>query len=282
MLFLEPKAKINFGLDIISKRKDGYHNIKSIFLPLKFSDHLIIEKKPYFELKVEGDAPRGKENIVYKAANLFYRKIGRPMENRIILKKRIPPGSGLGGGSSDAGYLLKALNRMYDDILKEKELKELAKEVGADVLFFLNPYPSMVEGVGDLITPIKFKKKYVLLILPEYRISTAWAYRRFDEMNKRLTNHINFIKIIERLNRGGIRSVRGMVWNVFEDVVFGEKKELKELKQRMDELCENGIVMMSGTGSCLYCISDEEKEILELKEKIDKRSIITYVDWDVV
>ena len=283
MLFLEAKAKINFGLDIISRREDGYHNIRSVFLPLKFSDEIIIDKSSYFDFQVEGDVPSNEDNTVYKAVALFFGLLKEKPKIKLKLKKNIPAGAGLGGGSSDAAYTLIGLNKLYGDPFSYEDLKNMALKIGMDVVFFLKSKPGLVEGKGDKITEIEFGRYPVLLVFSDIIISTAWAYKRFDDLGRRLTNHIKFIKIIERENKKGLSSIeREEVWNVFESVVFEKYKILREMKDKIEKLGKDCIVMMTGTGSCFYLIDEDIEKIKFVKKKLGERSVITSVEWGVV
>ena len=178
-----PNAKINLGLNITGKREDGFHELSSIFLPVGWCDvlevHLI--DAPGLDLKVLGleiDGAAG-DNLVSKAYELLSKDFELP-GIKASLKKAIPMGAGLGGGSADGAFMLKALNEMCKLGLSEEKLEEYAAELGSDCPFFIKNAPAIVEGRGEVITPVsvEFLEGYEILIVhPVIHVNTGEAFR---------------------------------------------------------------------------------------------------------
>ncbi len=183
-------AKINLTLDVLKKDTSGYHEIQSIMMPIALFDEITITKKdsPGIQLKTTGiPSPKGKENIVYKAASLFFEqtkvlKTDKGIE--ILLHKNIPTTSGLGGGSSDAAATLIGLDEMFDTNLSREKLEEMAMQVGMEVVYFLDPQLAFVSHFGEKITPIERKNPKLpeaTLFLPmAKKTSTKNQYERLD------------------------------------------------------------------------------------------------------
>ena len=179
-----PNAKINLGLNIVSQRNDGFHNLETIFYPINLKDGLEItnsnsnEQYQLFQtgIKIDGDPS---SNIVIKALELVrnHSKVNIPNIDIHLLKK-IPTGAGLGGGSSDAAFMLKLLNENYQIGLSNNELVELALQIGADCPFFLYNKPAFASGIGNQLEPIDLDLSgmYLLVVKPDVFISTKEAY----------------------------------------------------------------------------------------------------------
>ncbi len=177
---LQTPAKINPVLDILEKRPDGFHELFMHLVPVSFYDELTVTPAPEFTLDVEGADFSGavEENLVFRAARLFEAHSGQAVHWHLHLRKRIPSGAGLGGGSSDAAAALRVLNQLHGQVLPDPVLHELALELGADVPFFLNPRPSIATGRGERLTPLEpYPEAELLLITPPFPIATGPAYQ---------------------------------------------------------------------------------------------------------
>lgn len=176
---VSPCAKINLWLEVLRKRPDGYHELSTLMLPVGIRDELHIETcSEGFELWCDHpDVPKDGRNLVWRAAEAFFRRSGWRIGLRLHLTKGIPVGAGLGGGSADAAALLNVLNAAAPEPLSPDALHELARSLGADVPFFLLSRPALATGVGDRLRPVFGVPEYpLLLIKPPYGVSTAWAY----------------------------------------------------------------------------------------------------------
>lgn len=257
-----PNAKINIGLNIINKREDGFHNIETIFYPIPFCDILEVIKNDNNTSEIvtfntsglKLDCPIEK-NLVYKTYKIFNEHIENVPSVKIHLHKVIPSGSGLGGGSSDASFMLKILNEFCDNILNENELLELASKIGSDCPFFIKNIPCIAYGRGEILEPIdlNLSNYYIALIIPELHINTGKAYNSIKIKSKREKNLKELINI-------PIEEWKYNIVNDFEDVVFEWYPELKKIKE---ELYNSGAIYssLSGSGSTIYGIFKEKPEL---------------------
>ena len=249
-MIVYPNAKINLGLNILRKRKNGYHDISSVFYPVKECvDILEIIKFDTFEFVNSGiKIPDGK-NICEKAWKLLYEdyKIGNV---KIHLHKQIPIGSGLGGGSSDASFTLKALNELFGLNLTNLQLEKYSVMLGADCPFFIDNRPKLVQGIGEKMINIDLDLSgfEIRLINPRIHISTEEAYSRVIPQIPEL----NVNEIIEL----PINEWKNILKNDFEDSVFQQHSLLENIK---NSLYKEGAIYasMSGSGSVVYGIFEK-------------------------
>jgi 4-diphosphocytidyl-2-C-methyl-D-erythritol kinase len=240
-------AKINIGLRVIRKRSDTYHDIETVFYPIHLADKLEITKSDkhefYSDIHLEADA-----NLCLKALHFFCERTGINAEVKIVLKKNIPIGSGLGGGSSDAASVLLALQELYGKPLSEIELHDIAVQLGADVPFFLKKIPSYATGKGEILRAIKYRvEKYILTIVPNVSVSTALAYSIVTPTGVKDKSLCDLL-----LNHREISSeYKNFIVNDFEITVFEKFPVIGEIKS---ELYRHGaeFALMSGSGSSVY------------------------------
>jgi len=246
-MILFPNAKINVGLDVISKKKDGYHKISSVFYPvLTCSDILEITKQQYFSFKNTGiKIPKG-ENLCEKAFHLLKQYFSIPNVG-IHLHKKIPIGAGLGGGSADAAFTLKGLNELFSLNISGKKLEEYALQLGADCPFFIENTPKYVEGIGEKMTRIDLNLSAfeIKFVNPEIHISTVDAYAG-------IIPHIPQ-KHLKELIKLPIENWKEKIENDFEKSIFKIYPKLQSIK---DQLYKEGAIYtsMSGSGSTIYGI----------------------------
>lgn len=186
MKILAP-AKINLGLRIVGVRPDGYHELDSLFLPLDLADELDVRcgaaPAPEVCLTVDGNAPADDSNLASRAAHCFIEALGQPLRVTIALAKHTPMAAGLGGGSSDAAAVLRALAEQNPGRVPDAELSRRALTLGADVPFFLNPRPSRVRGIGERLEPVAGLPSLALVLAnPGEPVPSADAYRAYDAL----------------------------------------------------------------------------------------------------
>lgn len=262
MISRSARAKINLGLKIINKREDGYHNIETTFTTISLADKLLFDE---IEAGIEIHAPGLKltreENLCFKAVELFRSRHGLKKGVKITLQKNIPVGGGLGGGSSDAAETLKGLREMTGVDVSDEDLMTLSRELGCDVPFFIKGGAAYARGLGDELKFFKMPKMSLLIYYPGYAVSTKWAY---DEYDKRLlTPAVNLDTIVgdrkkKKAERTGFTGFG--LHNDFEQVVFNAHPDLLDIKAH---LLASGVFMvsLSGSGSCIYAIVDEQTKI---------------------
>jgi len=246
-MIVYPNAKINLGLNILRKREDGYHDISSVFYPVKECvDVLEIVKSERFEFTKSGiEIPDG-ENLCEKAWQLFHSDFD--IENvKIHLHKQIAIGAGLGGGSADASFTLKILNKLFDLKLTNKELEKYALQLGADCPFFIENTPKLVEGIGEKMINIDLDLSYyeIRLVNPKIHISTKEAYSGVVPQIPELS--------VEEIIKLPIKEWKNKLKNDFEDSAF---EKHPQLEKRKEELYDDGAIYssMSGSGSVLFGI----------------------------
>lgn len=246
-----PNAKINLGLNVIEKRNDGYHNIETIFYPIGLSDALEIvpaQNKKEVTLFISGIEMEGDldQNLVVKAYRLLNNQI-KLTPVAIYLHKKIPFGAGLGGGSSDAAYTLKILNKLFDCKLVYSELEALAASLGADCAFFVRNSPVFASGIGNVFEPINISLKNYTLVLvkPDIFVSTPAAYAS-------IIPHKPIVSLKDVINYP-IEEWKQFMVNDFETPVFAKYPRIKQIK---DNLYDLGAVYaaMSGSGSSVFGI----------------------------
>jgi 4-diphosphocytidyl-2-C-methyl-D-erythritol kinase len=248
-----PNSKINIGLNIISKRNDGFHNIETILYPLSLCDILEVRPKQIGNTSLEvSNMIIEDENLCLKAYNLLKKNYPYLPEVSIHLIKNIPSQAGLGGGSSDAAFTLKLLNSECELNLSELELEKFARELGSDCAFFIYNIPCYAYEKGDKFynTTLSLRGKTILLVKPNISISTAEAY---SEVVAQKTEY-NLLNIVENLP---IAQWRHFIKNDFEKTLFKKYKELELIKDKMYEIGAL-YAQMSGSGSTIYGLFDRD------------------------
>lgn len=271
-------AKINLSLKVIQKLEDGYHEIETLFLAIGLCDILKIQlenQNKIFLQITDSSIPSDDTNLCHKAAKLFFKKNNRISGCKIFLEKRIPVSAGLGGGSSDAAATLLTLNQLCDFPLTIKELHEISFNLGADVPFFLKPGLAIGTGKGEILNYLNLDWDFwILLLFPDCKISTQWAY---SNLKIGLTKEKKNI-ILKSLDWKYVQLnvFSEFFENDFESLVFSSYPNVGKLKQR---LYDEGAIFasLSGTGSTVYGIFFTKKaaEIAQDKFKHDIKTIIT-------
>jgi 4-diphosphocytidyl-2-C-methyl-D-erythritol kinase len=253
-------AKINWFLQILRKREDGYHDIRSVMQCVTLYDTLTFENAASLEVVSDLRIPVH-DNIVYKAASLLKKTASCGKGARVVLKKDIPVGAGLGGGSSDAAFTLMGLNKLWGLGMSDSALGSISAGIGSDVPFFFKCPFAGVEGKGETITTLKTISPIVLLLVkPHISVSTAWAYARVNIENEKLTKKPVDIKLFcQALDKKDFATLRMLLYNDFEDVVISEYPVVGEIKNK---LLEMGAVLsaMSGSGSTVFGVFRSKDE----------------------
>lgn len=261
-LTINTPAKINFGLNVISKRSDGFHDIQTIFYPLNICDTITFSESNKFVFETDNEALNSeKDNLIMKAKTELEDYSKKELNVKIHLSKKIPIGAGLGGGSSDAAAVLKTLNKFFRLNIDSFKLNEVAAKIGSDVPFFLNPFPSFASSRGEVLEQIDFNIDYsIFLINPGIFVSTKWAYEKVKPAKPDLS-------LLESYRRGKLKleNFREFIKNDFEKPVMEEFQAIRKLK---DELYEMGadFALMSGSGSSLFAIFKNPVLAAEAKE----------------
>jgi len=252
-----PIAKINIGLLVTEKRTDGFHNLETIFYPIGMQDALEVVEADEFQFTMSGIEVQGDpdDNLVVRAYRMIKEDYPIPPV-KIHLHKNIPSGAGLGGGSSDAAYMLRCLNQMFNLDIPQEKLMEYALKLGSDCPFFLQDKPVFATGRGEVFQPVELslKEYFLILVKPPVHVSTALAYQNIVPQKPRLS--------LKGLIGFSVSKWKGNILNHFEKYVFHEYPEVGQIKQ---VLYDQGaaFAMMSGSGSAVYGLFRSEKRGIE-------------------
>ena len=276
-MLTRPIAKINLGLNVVEKRPDGYHNLETVFYPVQIEDALeVYPMDPEFpseydcDLKVtnitiDGDEQR---NLVVRAYNLL--KADFPTLPRIHahLYKGIPTQAGMGGGSSDCGFMITLLNDMFKLGLSDQQMIDYAAHLGADCAFFILNRPCYAEGIGEKLQPIDLDLKgwYLSLVRPDIPVSTREAFA----LIKPHYPEVNCREVVKQ----PVESWRDALVNDFEGSVFAVHPELGAVKDRLYELGAT-YAAMSGSGSTLFALSHQPLNLDEFNSEGTFRKTIS-------
>ena len=268
-----PNCKINLGLHVVQRRSDGYHDLETVFVPVPLCDELEINPSESFSFSQTGIAIdcNPEDNIVVRAYRLLQRECGiRLPEVKISLRKKIPFGAGLGGGSSDAAFTLKMVDELYSLGIGSERLCTLAAKLGADCPFFIDNRPAFATGIGDCLTPLDFNPlagHKLLLVKPDEAVSTAEAYGGITPRERR--NDIEPCNLAEAVARP-VEEWARLIVNDFEATVFAKHPRLAAIKQT---LYDAGALYaaMSGSGSTIYGIFEAGNDI-DFKTEYDTYS----------
>lgn len=253
-----PNAKINLGLNIVEKRPDGYHNLETVFYPVPVEDALEVnilnESTQKFRLHQAGleIAGEAENNLVVKAYKLLDERFNLPPID-IHLFKHIPSGAGLGGGSSDAAYMLKLLNEKFNLELSDENLEEYATKLGADCAFFIRNAPTYAEGIGNIFSPISLSLKgyQIVLVKPDIFVSTRDAFAQIKPHRQEIP--------LKEVIKQPIEEWKERMVNDFEESVFPQFPAIKEIKEK---LYEAGAIYaaMTGSGSSVFGLFKPEND----------------------
>lgn len=249
-------AKLNLTLDVLGKREDGYHDLRSVMQTISIRDDIEIDidtGKPWsLECTMEG-IPTDERNLAWKAAKVYCDALNKdPNGISIRINKRIPSGAGMGGGSADAAAVLRALNKYYDNPLSIMALAELGAQVGSDVPFCTICGTAMVEGRGERIRKLPDMPECIFVVCkPEFSVSTPELYRKIDTVA--IVKHPDNQAMESALLAGDLQKIAEEVYNVFDPIVTSDHLELNYIKS----ICNSyGSIaqQMTGSGSAVFAM----------------------------
>lgn len=273
MKSIKSYAKINLSLNIVGKREDGYHLLDMVMVPIELHDSIIISplgKNLIDNFVTVDDFTNGliHYNLASSAINTLTNKYNCDAHFRVFIHKVIPMQAGLGGGSSNAAFTMKAVNQMLKLNASDQELIELATPLGADIPFFINCVPARCQGIGEVMSPVEIKNNYyVLIVKPKEGCSTKEVFKKFDTMGGKAPN---IDKVIEALKSGDDEMLAENMGNVLEDAAVTICPEIKEIKEY---LLNSGvrIAMMSGSGSSVFALSTDKMLLKRIMKNIEDR-----------
>ena len=264
-MIISPCCKINIGLNVVAEREDGYHDIETVFYPVRLCDTLSVEPqsnelRTVCALTVSGNIPIGNadDNSVVEAYRLVA-SLHKLPPVKAELHKNIPSQAGLGGGSADAAFMIKLLNKQFALGMGNDEMRRIAARIGADCAFFIDPQPCYATGVGERLEPLtltEIKGYYLAIVKPDVAISTAEAYSHIASRKP--------AKSCREIVNQPLETWKSELSNDFEEFAFARHPILAEIKKRFYSA---GAVysQMSGSGSAMFALfASEPSSIAEL------------------
>lgn len=271
----QPCAKINLGLNVVSKRPDGYHNLETVFYPVGIKDEILIETvpdkiSPRYDcslnikgINIDGDL---QQNLIVKAYKLLKQRYTSIPKINVTLTKNIPTQAGMGGGSADCAFTIRMLNDGFNLGMSIKEMQETATELGADCPFFINPTPSFATGIGEILTPIdlNLSQYKIAIVKPPIMISTKEAFANITPKKPTMCCRDIVMQPIE--------TWKEKLVNDFEQSISNSHPEIIKIKNKLYDL---GAIYasMTGSGSALFGIFD--KNISNLDKEF--KNCLTYI-----
>jgi 4-diphosphocytidyl-2-C-methyl-D-erythritol kinase len=253
-LHLQAPAKVNLRLEILKRREDGYHELRTVFQKISLHDTLHFSLKEEKGISIRADHPRlplGKKNLVHKAAQSIFKVCGYRGGVHIEIEKKIPLAAGLGGGSSNAAATLMALNKLLEIKLSQKELMEIGLGIGADVPFFFLKGAAIGSGIGDRLRKEKLPSLWYVLIYPNFEVSTRWAYEHFVLTNQQFHFNLHrFLKTPEGISR--------ILLNHLEEVVSKRYPQINLMKEWLLSAGALG-ALMTGSGPTVFGLFRDTK-----------------------
>tara|TARA_A100001015_G_scaffold272511_1_gene327136 strand:- start:54 stop:899 length:846 start_codon:yes stop_codon:yes gene_type:complete len=273
-VLLKSFSKLNIGLKIFNKREDGYHNIHTVFQEIDFHDNIILKKRNsgcHFTSNVDW-LSNNESNLCVKAWQFLFDRFDIAGID-IELQKNIPPGSGLGGGSSNAACVLKGLSQLYNLNIPLTDLLKIGSLIGADVPFFIKGGCQIGSGIGDQLVKVDYPiKNTFLLVMPEFRIGTKATFKKIKKILDDNQEKVNFADFIEK-----DKFLFKFFENDFETIIVPAYPEIGQIKKK---LLNHGAVFssLSGTGSTVYGVFDDEAKAISAESlfKVDYKTCIAH------
>ena len=276
---LKSRAKINLSIDVLGKRKDGYHLVEMIMQTIDLYDVIKIRELSSDDIIIKSnskDIPLDETNIVYKAINLLRDKFNINKGIEVFLQKNIPIAAGMAGGSSNAAAILVGLNKLWSLNLSELDLQELGLNLGADVPFCISGKTALAKGIGEELTFVKGLPKDISILIckPEIFVSTKDVYEGLDLNNIQIRP--NNEKLLEYLKEEDISSLAENMVNVLEGVTSNSYIEIKDIENTM---MENGALgsMMSGSGPTVFGLYKNREDALSCKKNLLRKYKQVYI-----
>lgn len=280
MNFVERKAyaKINLGLDVLRRREDGYHEVKMIMQTVDIWDRLTFREgsEPGIELSVGDTAlPDGKDNLIYRAAELLIKEKNIRQGVKITLEKNIPVAAGMAGGSTDAAAVFHGLNELFDLSMSLEDMKKLGVKIGADVPYCIMGGTALSEGIGEILTPLGAPPACILVVAkPDIDVSTKFVYENLHA--DKLKRHPDIDGMAEAIKDGDLSGIAKRMENVLETVTIREYPVIDQIKEQMKtEGAENAL--MSGSGPTVFGIFTEKEAAQNAADKIRRKGLARQV-----
>ena len=278
-LIITAFAKVNLFLEVLRKRPDAYHDIKTILQEIDLFDKVTLKESSSPEIIIHStnpDIPLDSSNLAFKAACLFKKHINEKKKGVVInLEKNIPIAAGLGGGSSDAAATLNGLNKLWKINLGTDTLSRLAKQIGMDVPFFIKGGLSLATGRGEKLSPLKSRPLlWFVLAIPSVKVSTAWAYNHLSISP--LTTKIKENRMLKALRSSDAGEIGKQLFNRLETVTMKRYSEIASLKEEMLSKGARG-ALMSGSGPAVFGIFSAPQEAYKIRDTLQYKEDVYVV-----
>jgi len=267
---IDSYSKINLTLNILGKRRDGYHNIETIMQSINLADRIFIkEEKEGLKIKCSHPlVPVDTQSLTYRSAEKILNRYRIKKGVKIEIDKKIPLASGMAGGSANSASILVGINKLFALNLSNKDLREIGEELGMDVPFCIQNGTALAYHKGEKVTPLPpiNPPLWIIIINPGFEIPTKWAYNNLDlGLIKREKN--NTIAMLKALKEGGLEGIAKNLSNSFEGLVIKKYPEIGKIK---DRLVEEGALgaLMSGSGPTVFGIAQNKEQALRIYEKL--------------
>lgn len=277
-MYVKAYAKINLFLDVLSKRDDGYHNLDMVMLPVELHDLIQIDSSPSlkdnFITTDHVDLQVTKYNLITATLKEMDKRYNLKKRYIVTVHKEIPISAGLGGGSSNAAAVIKAIEHYEKLKLSNEEEVNLGVSLGADVPYCLANKPAHVEGIGEKVTPIKMKKKYdVIIIKPSEGLSTKKVFTVSDEME---LEHGDVNQVIKALETGDDALLERSLFNGLEKASISLVPEIQKVKDTLKAMGFK-LVLMSGSGSSVFALTTDHKFAFSKYHELERKGYEVYL-----
>jgi len=263
-------AKINLTLDIIGKREDNYHDLRMVMTTIDLYDRLLINKIKENQIVLSSNKyflPNDEKNLVYKAAKIMKNTFNIKTGLNIYIEKNIPIAAGLAGGSSDAAAMIRAINKLFKLNLNLEKMISIGKQIGSDIPFCLYNKTALVEGRGEIITPLpKVAKCWVILVKPNFGVATKDV---FSNVDFKKIFHPDVDKMIKAIKLQNYNLICQSIGNSLEQVTFDMYPEVKEIKEKVISLGVDA-ALMSGSGPTIFGLVLKERKAKKIINSMDK------------
>ena len=277
MLTLLAPAKINLTLEVLARRRDGFHEIRSVIQAINLCDNLHFQLSGNTEFKCDMPGWLPEESLVSRTTSLLREATGCVKGATIEIEKRIPLMSGLGGDSSDAAAVLRGLNQLWGLALSREKLRELAPQLGSDVAFFLYGGTALMEGRGERITPLpSLPHRWVVLVVPSVPREPGKTKRLYTSLKtSHYTNGQATKRLVEALKVGGDLTP-SLLFNTFENVVFTRYSELTKYRGHVVKVGATD-VHLTGSGPALFTLLKDRTEAEDLYTRLQQQGMESYL-----
>jgi 4-diphosphocytidyl-2-C-methyl-D-erythritol kinase len=267
---IDSYSKINLTLNILGKRRDGYHNIETIMQSINLADRIVIrEEREGVKIKCSHPlVPTDTQSLIYRTAEKILSKYRIKRGVKIEIDKKIPLASGMAGGSANSASILVGINKLFALNLSHKVLKEIGEELGMDVPFCIQNGTALAYHRGEKVAPLPPMNPplWIIVINPGFEIPTKWAYNNLNLESIR-GEKSNTISMLKALKDGGLEGIANNLFNSFEELIITKYREIGEIK---DRLIEEGVLgaLMSGSGPTVFGIAQNKENALKIYEKL--------------